>query len=87
MITKEQALAALEDMDDCARMDIGVAPTGAYAVLEKYIHYPQAKDVVQEAVNRIKHPDNISDSKWEYVKAGVRLLVDQINMVMRERNV
>ena len=35
--TKAQALEALEDMDDCARMNAGVDPHGPYNVLLRYI--------------------------------------------------
>jgi len=37
MITTEQAKEALEDMDDYARMDVGVIPTGPYEVLKEFI--------------------------------------------------
>lgn len=37
MITKEQALEALEDMDDFARMEREVIPIGAYNTLKQFI--------------------------------------------------
>ena len=36
-ITDTQAMDALESLDDYARMDIGVAPTGPYRTLRKFI--------------------------------------------------
>lgn len=36
-VTKSQALAALEDMDDYARMTIGVYPIGARNLLHRMI--------------------------------------------------
>ena len=36
-ITDKQAMNALESLDDCARMDIGVAPTGPYETLRAFI--------------------------------------------------
>lgn len=35
--TKEQALEALEDLDDFSRMECGVEPIGAYNCLSSYI--------------------------------------------------
>lgn len=35
--TKEQALEALEDLDDFSRMECGVEPIGAYNCLSDYI--------------------------------------------------
>lgn len=37
MITKKQALDALDDLDDYCRMEIMVDPQGPYLVLKKYI--------------------------------------------------
>ena len=37
MISVQQALEALEDLDDFARMDVGVIPTGAYETLKEFI--------------------------------------------------
>lgn len=41
MITKEEALECLEDMDDYARMTCGVDPIGPYNALKEFIelHY------------------------------------------------
>lgn len=36
-ISKEKALECLEDLDDFARMETGVAPTGQYETLKKFI--------------------------------------------------
>lgn len=34
----EQAREALESIDDCARMDVGINPIGPYSVLEEFIN-------------------------------------------------
>lgn len=41
MITKQQALEAVEDMDDFARMEASIEPIGAYNILKRFIeeHY------------------------------------------------
>lgn len=37
IVTTEEALEALENMDDYARMNVGVNPFGPYDVLKKFI--------------------------------------------------
>ena len=36
-VSIEEAIEALESIDDCARMDIGVNPIGPYKVLKSFI--------------------------------------------------
>src|SRR5690606_29268135 len=38
--------------------------------------------LIQQAVNEVTRPENLSDSQWEYVKAGVRLLVTTVNQTL-----
>jgi len=38
--------------------------------------------LIQQAVNEVTRPENLSDSQWEYVKAGVRLLVTSVNQML-----
>ncbi len=38
----KQAKEALEEIDDCARMDVGVNPIGPYSVLKQFIDEVEA---------------------------------------------
>lgn len=40
-----------------------------------------AQEVIQRAVNAIERPEGLTDTRWEYVKAGIRLLVAEVNRV------
>lgn len=44
MITKQQALEALDNLDDYARMDVGVDAIGSRRVLREYIEQ-SAKEI------------------------------------------
>lgn len=37
------------------------------------------QEVIQRAVNAIQRPEGLTDTRWEYVKAGIRLLVAEVN--------
>lgn len=53
-ISKEQALAALEDLDDFSRMSTSVNPYGPYKALKKFIE--------QESSNEFKLPTSYKSS-------------------------
>lgn len=40
-----------------------------------------AIETIQRAVNAIERPEGLTDTRWEYVKAGIRLLVAEVNRV------
>jgi len=80
-VTKEQALEALESMDDYARMEIGVTAQGPYNVLKKFIEQQTAPNAVRrlmlaaEAVdlgrsihNERKPEDKIEGPVWDELR-------------------
>lgn len=44
-----------------------------------------ATSVIQAAVNSVERPPKLTDKQWEWVKAGVRLLVGRVNAISSER--
>lgn len=59
MITKEQALDALDNLEDCAMMEVGISPVGDMKVLAKYIEQMEAiMEVVGEIVEAYKTTHN-----------------------------
>lgn len=87
MITKEEALEALESLDDCARM-ADIEPIGPYNVLKQFIeeHYQdsllwkKAKELDLDI--GIYHNDGYPDEIWfeQYV------VLDIDNLISNETN-
>ena len=72
MITKEEALAALEDMDDFARM-ANIEPVGAYSTLKQYVE--QTEDVSNIALEKAaKLCENSDRYRGCYFAAKIREL-------------
>lgn len=72
MITKEQALATIEDMDDFARM-ADIEPIGAYNTLRQYVEQTEKSRnlVLEEAAKVCENSDRYHG---DYFAAKIREL-------------
>lgn len=76
MITKEQALMAIDNLEDYSLMEVGVNPVGAMKVMVEYIEEMEA--IKESAENVLIMYNEVYDKCWLYES------IDKLEAILKE---
>jgi len=89
-----EALRALSmTSHEAANLPAGERESGLHDLARQLLRLAQGASssspisVIQAAVNGIERPDKLTDKQWEWVKAGVRLVVGRVNEICSKEGV